>query len=224
MNVKFTLALLLGTFVIFTSSARATAITRSGSGYGEVANILSNGFTSIPGVTGGVEEWFACNPDTSDNPATGCIGGTFDLVLQITDTTYVGDSLQITLPDLTASEDAGTTSFGLLQCGTSFPDAGLNPILCGASGALLTPAPSSDCVTDFPSAPVGNTITLPGSCVAVGATFYFDEASSDTPDATASAVGVTPGAITTAPEPSSLVLLGIGLIPVALLSRRRVQA
>jgi hypothetical protein len=222
MKVKFTPALLLGTLVIFTSSARATSITRSGSGYGEVANILSNGFTSIPGVTDGVEEWFACNPDTSDNPATGCIGGTFDLVLQITDTTYVGDSLQITLPDLTASEDAGTTSFGLLQCGTSFPDAGLNPILCGASGALLTPAPSSDCVSEFPTAPVGNTIKLPGACVAVGATFYFDETSSDTPDATASAVGVTP--LTTTPEPSSLALLGIGLISVALLSRRRVQA
>ena len=49
MKVKFTLALLLGALAIFTSSARAGIVTRSGSGYG--FDVISGDFTPITGVT-----------------------------------------------------------------------------------------------------------------------------------------------------------------------------
>jgi hypothetical protein len=227
MKVKFTLALLLGALVVFTSVAHAGTITRSGSGYG--SDITSGDFTPITGVT----ESYVCVGTTDITPADGCesedntsdSGHNYDLIVQITGSTYVGDALQLTLPELASSSLSGSSPiFGLLQCEESFPTAGLNPLLCGTPS---TPTPSADCGSEFPTSAVSGIITLPGSCVVVGATFYFDETAtsdSDLEKMTGAPVGITPVVPTSAPESSSLSLLGIGLASLALLSRRRLQA
>lgn len=216
MKVKFTLALLLGALVILTSPARA-GIVRSGSGYG--FDVISGDFTPITGVT----ESYACVGQTNVTPAGGCGGdNNYDLIVQITGSTYVGDALQIAPPELdSTSLSSSSPAFGLLQCDESNPADGLDPLLCGTPS---TPTPSADCVSGFPTSASSGTITLPGSCVVLGATFYFDETASSTDNLesiTAKGVSITPVPPTNAPESSSLSLLGIGLVSLALLSRRR---
>jgi hypothetical protein len=219
MNARFLAIVLVGTSLLFASSAHATSV-RSGSGYG--MGVLSDGFTTVPGVTGGMEEWFACVGTTGFTPAGGCVGGDgYDLILQITDSTYANDSLQINIPNLTTTPLlSGTPAFGLLSCDTGDPD-GLDPTLCPSASV---PSPTASCNSAFPTSAVGamNTITLPSSCVVVGATFYFDEEASNIVNATTNALAVTPAVVT--PEPSSLALFGLVLIPLLLFSKRRVQA
>jgi hypothetical protein len=219
MKAKFMLALMFGALVIFTSAAHAGAITRSGSGYG--FDVISGDFTPIAGVT----ESYACLGATNVTPAGGCGGSdNYDLIVQITGSDYVGDALQIAPPELSSSFSSSSPAFGLLQCDDSNPTDGLDPLLCGTPS---TPTPSADCASKFPASAVGGTITLPGSCVVVGATFYFDETAASTADLetiTGDSVGITPVPPTSAPESSSLSLLGIGLASLAVLSRRRLQA
>ena len=160
---------------------------------------------------------------TNVTPAEGCGGSdNYDLIVQITGNNYVGDALQIAPPELDSSSlMSSSPAFGLLQCDESNPTDGLDPLLCGSPS---TPTPSADCVSAFPTSAVSGTITLPSSCVALGATFYFDETATSTDNLeaiTAEDVSITPVPPTSAPESSSLSLLGIGLVSLALLSRRR---
>lgn len=84
MKVKFTLALLLGTLVIFTSSARATTI-RTGSSYGT---------TTIIGSSAIATQWSVCLPgDPSE-----C-----DLLVQINGPADLDQPIQITLNNTLAT-------------------------------------------------------------------------------------------------------------------------
>jgi hypothetical protein len=70
------------------------------------------------------------------------------------------------------------------------------------------------------------TITLPTHCLVAGATFYFDETDQISPT-TGLFVGApaeVPFANASVPEPNSSASLGIALIPLAFLARRRQQA
>ena len=184
MNVRLTLGLLVGTALIFASSARATGI-RSGSPYG------------IPSSCSTLSIETQCLvPLTPINPSD------VDLVLQISPTSSdLGDSLQVTLDLSSTSFVTGTDAFGILNC------PGFN------LGATCTPTTNPTCdltgVTD-----VAGTITLPGSCDVANETLYFDLAST-------AGISVSPVTPTATPEPGSLALLGIAVIPVMLLSRRR---
>jgi hypothetical protein len=132
-----------------------------------------------------------------------------DLLLQISPTSPdLGDPLEVMLDLSTQSFVTNTDNFGILNCGST-GTAGSN------LGTICTPITNPTCNLAGVSDNAG-TITLPGSCIIAGETFYFDEASAGV------FADVSP--LTATPEPSSLALLGMGLISVAFFSRRRLQA
>jgi hypothetical protein len=202
MKAKFTLALLLGTLMIFASSARGTAI-RATTPYGVV-----------PGTSDTVDlgtYWIVPPPPGSGD----------DLVLQISPTSSdLGDPISVTLDLSSTSFDTNTADYS----GASTSDGTFGIITCDSGGtyaggnlnSLCTPTTNSACdlsgITD--GGGVG-TITLPGTCDVANETFYFDLESDS---------GISVTAVTGTPEPGSLALLGIGLIALAVLSMRRLQA
>jgi hypothetical protein len=214
MKVKFTLALLLGALVIFISPAHATAITRSGSGYG-----MLSGATSEPVSIG--SEYLICTPDTGSSLPT-CDGtDEDDLLLQIT--SPASGPVQFSIPDLaTTSFIAGTSPFGLVTCDKGTFSSQLGSVCTPTTPVTFTPtAADNACASDLNAAATSlsgsmTTITLPASCTELtDATIYFDQTSPE--------YGTFPGTPTSAPEPGSLMMLGIGFIPLALFSRRRAQ-
>lgn len=220
MNVRLTVALLFAAVLIFVAPARADSI-RHGSSYG----MLNSGSSSNPESIG--TEFLICFPNTGSSLSTSCgdaMDAKDDLLLQIT--SVVKGSVQISIPDLAGSTfDTGTALFGLVTCdlGTSSSQLGSVCTPTPTSGAL-TPAEMA-CATALGSAPMSmngsiTTITLPASCTSLShVTFYFDQ-NLVTPNEFATLSG--PGTAT--PEPSSLTLLGISLISLAFLSKRRLQA
>lgn len=196
MRMRPTVVLLLIIVLISAAPAHATSI-RTGSSYGMISQNSTADSTGI-----GTEYLVPLTPiDPKD----------FDLLLQISPTSSsLGQQIQITInlaspPFLTSS--TSTDSFGILNC-----DSGGT---AGNLGTVCTPTGNPSC--DLSTATVsGNTITLPGACVAANETFFFDESTPLGAFAAASAVTTT-----AAPEPSPLALLGVSLIPLALLSRRR---
>jgi hypothetical protein len=194
MRLRFAASLLLLAVIFVVPNVSATSVVRSGSPYGNV-----NKTESVPNI--GVEYLVPLTPiDPSDN----------DLLLQINSTSpYLGDPLQVTLA-LAGTPFVGTSNFGLLVCDSS---NGGNLI-----GAGVCPTSTSNSGCDLSGATIsGSSITLPGSCNVAGATFYFDEAPSSSPEGVFASVSPTTAAV---PEPSSLALLLVSLVPLALLSRR----
>jgi len=206
MNVKFTLALLLGIVLIFASPARATS-TRSGSGYG-TTNMLTSPSTLVT-------QWGVCIPET-----TNC-----DLLLQINSPTTPTESLLVTLNNTLDSASTGyldgedgnpSLTFGAIDCSMNTGNLGNSNSPCAS-----TANNGQSCgITEETS----STFEILGSCVAMQ-TFYFDlqniTVSLDgIPDVNAADVSQ----VTPAPEPGSVALLAIGLIPLALLPRRRARA
>ncbi len=199
-------------FLFATSAARATTI-RTGSGYGLIGGAETDS-TPIAGTA----EYLICHPTTNNfpdcltdpNTDEPTLGGSDDLLLQIL-TPMIGP-LQIVVPNFdTTSLTAGTTDFGLIDCGAT----------PGQLGSVCTPITADlTCQTALASATVtmdgtSATITLPTACTDVAnATFYFDQ---NAPGGFAS----LPGSTTATPEPNSLMLLALGLLPVAILFKRR---
>src|SRR5271156_5434612 len=111
MNVKFTLALLLGAALAFASSARAT--TRTASGYGPAG--------SGTGVSGTGEEWIGEITACGTNSSSCTVNSSDDLLLYINP--GVNEPIDVTLDlatsfDLVGTLNSGGTDlpFGLINC------------------------------------------------------------------------------------------------------------
>ena len=223
MRLKLTIALLLGTLLIVASPARAN---RTDSGYSP--------FTTTPVTTSWGLDWLwdstlCTNPQLQPPPIgngicsnTGGITVGTDLFVQITPNNF-SLPLDVTL-DLSPSFNATgavDSPFGQIDCANSF--------LGTLGGGMAPPSPTGPCkfsntngtappgcVLPNPTPGTDITVVLPSSCLQAGEVFYFDLADKNN-------ISVTPGS-PTVPEPSSLVLLGAALIPVAFLARRRQEA
>ena len=208
---KLPMALLLGAFLILAWPAGATTI-RTHSSYSPT--------TTVPVPIPGGLEWLWDSTLCVNSAATACsFNGLFsvgtDLFVEITPNNF-SLPLNVTL-DLSASFNASGTPdspFGQIDCSGSF-------ILGGPVSNILGPCTFSNtngtappgCALPNPTPGTDITIVLPSSCLQAGEVFYFDLADTNN-------ISVTPGSATV-PEPSSLVLLGAALIPVAFLARRR---
>ncbi len=221
MKTKCTLAFVLAMLVSFTSTARATSV-RTGSSYGQ---LLGSPTQSVSIGT----EYLICYPETGASVSGGCnnggtVSGEDDLLLQITST--VSGTVEISIPDLaTSSFSTGTPLFGLVTCdqGNSSGQLGsvCTPTMAGTSPGTFVPTVADNaCASDLSTAATSvsgstTTITLPTSCTGLTyATLYFDQTYPGFASVSATA---------TAPEPSSFAMLGIGLIPLMFLSRRRLR-
>jgi hypothetical protein len=182
---------------VFVPQTWATSV-RTGSGYG-----LPGSPNTIPGIG---TEWLIEMPNSTN----------WDLILQIDPSSpNLGDDLQVSVTLTSGSGfdtlQPDTDLFGLIGCAS--PQGNLAGNVCGVSVPSIP-----DC--NLTSANInGGTITLPGACNVANATFYFDEGSS--PGVFAS---VTPVGATVAPEPPTLLLIAIALVPLALLSGRKLLA
>ena len=214
LRLKLPMALLLGAFLILAWPAGATTI-RTHSSYSPT--------TTVPVPLPGGLEWLWDSTLCVNSAATACsFNGLFsvgtDLFVEITPNNF-SLPLNVTL-DLSASFNASGTPdspFGQIDCSGSF-------ILGGPTSSILGPCTFSNtngtappgCALPNPTPGTDITIVLPSSCLQAGEVFYFDLADTNN-------ISVTPGSATV-PEPSSLVLLGAALIPVAFLARRRQEA
>jgi hypothetical protein len=204
MKVKIAMALLVGAALMLASPAGAT---RTESGYGEVTSM------SVGVGEGWSVPMSACDPANPSTP--NCSPSDTDFLLQIIATNSAPIVVTLDLSPTSFNPDGDSppdSPFGLLDCAEIFsldPTGNLAPVCqTGNDGSTCNLSGVAD---------VGGSITLPGSCDVAGNTFYFDLASKS------SSISVVAGTAPT-PEPSSLALLGIALIPLAIYSRRRAQA
>jgi hypothetical protein len=195
MTARWSVSLLLGMALVFVGSARADRI-RATSSYGQIGDSQTSAI--------GTQSLVPLTP-ISDQDG--------DLLLQISPTSPdLGDPLEVTVTLSPTEFIAGTGTFGILECpgGTNL-------------GSVCTPASNPACDLSAVSY-VGGSLTLPAACDVANETFYFDEPMSTQGPFTGAFAQVTPVTSSTMPEPSSLGLLGIGLISMMFLSRRRAQA
>jgi PEP-CTERM motif len=222
MKIRFSVALLLGALLIFASSARATSV-RTGSGYGETTNLSSSSPIA--------NQWSTCTPGSG---FVDC-----DLLVQINSSAAPGEEIQITLNNplftgptgfLPGPDDVTPTgTFGLIDCADNQTQTGN----LGSGGTGMGPCASSSSsgqscnITQA----TNNTFDIPAStssCAVAGETYYFDLQSplvdgiATAPDVAAASIKEVP--VVTTPEPSSLALFGLALLPLLLFSKRRVQA
>jgi hypothetical protein len=213
MRLKFAVAMLLSAVVVFASPARAT---RTDSGYGQAG--------TGTGVSGVGEEWFATITACGTSSTSCTMNISKDLLLYINPS--LSGPIDVTL-DLATTFDLGSTTdspFGLINCvgaqqsNIGFDQGTLGPCDFGVNNTSNTSSPTngatpSGCVLPNPTPGSPVTFVIPSSCLQAGEVFYFDLADEQN-------LSITAGTVT-APEPSSLALLGAALIPVAFLMRRR---
>jgi PEP-CTERM motif len=211
MNARFLAIVLVGTTLFLASSARATTV-RTGSGYGQQEGYAACASSSDPCI--GVQlASFEDDIDGTEYPVYqyAYLGGsvTTPVTIDLVDFGAVAAGSALALPVLDASLPTGVFS-------------------CGTGSVVVDSSFPPKTVTVVNS--MGNTVPVPctpGSQVTsvnqTGVNFTVSPAVSDLVLFTTDGNLDTSGA-TAAPEPSSLALLGLGLISFAFLSKRRVQA
>lgn len=213
MKAKFTLALLLGILVIFTSSARATTI-RPGSNYGGASYgyaDCANGTAGNPcegSTTASYTDYIDGTPYTvyqfvEGNGTSTPTPDIFDVV----DFTNVAVGATVELPVLNTALETGEfvcDSRAGLTSSTVVVDSGVSTL----NGLPCTPDSTAGITQGADVEYFTNNGTSPITSLAL----YTVDGNLNT------------GAATSTPEPGSLALLGLALIPVALLARRRQRA
>ena len=220
--------LLLASMVLIASPASASIPVRGTGSYGSLtsqqigaptiggtgASILSDALyqcqngtgcpidLNIPGTSN------ACSTAFSDSPS-GSPVSCFDLLVVINPgTTFTpGSTLSITIPGFS---DPNGDEFGLVTClsGPTQDFAG-----------FCTSAVPAGCDTATSSVS-GGTVNIPTACLAGGVTFYFDETANNIPVTSAFVAGPA----TSAPEPTTFMLLAFGLVTLALFSKQLQRA
>ena len=205
MKVNAALIVVLTAFAFLATSAHATTI-RTGSNYGVLGGITSASQSYAIG-----DETVVCESTTEPSATNPCT--VWSLLLQINNAPTdpdLDEAIELTLPD-------NDGVLGILNCNVF--DSSTDTYDSGSQsfGSLCTPntnPTNSNCDLTGITPTSGGTIMLPATCIVAGETFFFDE----TTDSLAAPSAV--GSVTT-PEPSSLVMLAFGLIPLAALFRRR---
>ncbi len=212
MSFKTKVGVLVCALVVMASSAWANKVTRPTSSYGmqsdsQVGSIVNVTNTGISPISGNFQELFvACT-------ATPCGGATSPYNLLINTPVFAtGTTITFNLGPLF---DSSADSFGLMDaCSSVIP-------FCITSASVTN---SSSCESSIlnglnDGGPGSVKFTVP-SCAAGGITLFFDESSGPNGPGGYASISASSGGATAAPEPSSALLLGLGLVGAALISRR----
>jgi len=224
--------LLLASMVLITTPANASIPVRGTGSYGVLSDHSPTTAVPIIGGNGSsflTDALYQCqydgtpcpvdltNPDPSLSSTANCMQAgsaglsgpapCYDLLLTINPgTTFTpGSTLSITIPGFIDPSD----QFGLVTC-PSGPTQGF--------AGFCTSAVPAGCDTATSSVS-GGTVNIPTACLAGGVTFYFDETANNS--VTSAFVA---GPTTSAPEPTTFMLLAFGLVTLALFSKQLQRA
>jgi PEP-CTERM motif len=230
MNARFLAIVLVGTTLLFASSARATSV-RSGSGYGR--NI---GFPSCSAAVAAFDPMSPTNCiGVGTAPYTVDIGGTNYPVYQYA---FVGAQGGVSTAAIYDVVDLGAVTAGSFFELPVFDTSDLTGVFAcrgdntGSNGTASTLVDS-----------LSSTVTIPGGSTPLGCTPYNTATSSsirqssglgeveftissDVSDLTLFTMdgNLNTGSVKPTPEPGSLMLLGIGMATLAAVRRRRLSA
>jgi PEP-CTERM motif len=207
MNARFLAIVLVGTTLFLASSARATTV-RSGSGYGEQEGYAACASSSEPCI-GAQLASFEDDIDGTEYPVYqyAFVEDSTPITIDLVDFGAVAAGSSLTLPVLDASLPTGVFS-----CGTG-------SVVLDSTDTTVTVVNSKGATVPVPCTP-GSQVS---SVNQTGVNFTVSPAVSDLVLFTTDG-NLSTGGSTAAPEPSSLALLGLGLISCAFLSRRRAHA
>ncbi|HXC47902.1 MAG TPA: hypothetical protein VNU20_06395 [Candidatus Sulfotelmatobacter sp.] len=221
--------LLLASMVLIASPASASIPVRGSGSYGILSDHSPTTAVPIIGGNGSsflTDALYQCqydgtpcpvdltNPDPNLTTAANCTQAgssgltgaapCYDLLLTINPgaTFTPGSTLSITIPGFS---DPNGDEFGLVTC-PSGPTQGF--------AGFCTAAVPAGCDTASSSIS-GGTVNIPTACLAGGVTFYFDETANNS--VTSAFVA---GPTTSAPEPTTFMLLAFGLVTLALFSKQ----